>query len=628
MSTQAFESPLVALAGSPNCGKTALFNALTGGRQKVGNYSGVTVERKQGSVKMQDGREIQILDLPGTYSLDARTLDEAVTRDVLLGQARDERAPELLVAVADATNLERNLSLVLELKELNRPVVLALNMMDLAGSRGLELDLPTLSRELGIPVVPTIAVRKQGIQELLQQVEQLGRRGQLGDGSLVDTRLPWRKPTSQEVQERFREIDRILKAAVRRPIQPTLWTDRIDRVVLHPVWGSLFLLTVLTVMFQAIFSWAEIPKAWIEAAIGWLGSSVSGALADGPLKSLLVDGIVAGVGGVLVFLPQILLLFAFILVLEDSGYMARAAFLMDRLMGKVGLNGRSFIPMLSSYACAIPGIMATRTIESRRDRLVTILVAPLTTCSARLPVYTLLIAAFVPLKFQALVMMGLYLGGILAALGVAVLLRRTLLRGPKPALLMELPTYKWPSPGNVFFGLWERARIFVRRAGTVILALSVVVWFLSSYPKPPQGATGPAIDYSYAGRIGHAIEPVIRPIGFDWRVGVALIPGFAAREVMVSALATVYSVEAKDGADPDALTGALGETLRKNWSVATAASLLVWYVLALQCLSTFAVARRETNSWRWPLFMLGYMTLLAYLGSFVTFQVFRALGWG
>ncbi len=633
MSTLAQESPLIALAGSPNCGKTALFNALTGGRQKVGNYAGVTVERKQGSTRTASGRELQILDLPGTYSLDARTPDEEVTRDVLLGHAAEERVPGLLVAVADATNLERNLSLVLELRDLGRPVVLALNMMDLARSRGLELDLDALARELGVPVVPTVAVKRRGIPELLEAIES--RLGALPDAGAPRPAADWKKPKAEDVRLRFLEVDRVLRAAVRRPLAPTLWTDRIDRIVLHPMWGSLLLLVVLALMFQAIFSWAELPKTLIQGGVGWLGQTVSTILPEGPLQSLLVDGVIAGVGGVLVFLPQILLLFAFILVLEDSGYMARAAFLMDNLMGRVGLNGRSFIPLLSSYACAIPGIMATRTIADRRDRLITILVAPLTTCSARLPVYTLLIAAFVPdrpllgpIGMQAGVMMALYLGGIVAALGMAVIFRRTLFRGPTPELLMELPTYKMPAWGNVTYGLWERARLFVRRAGTVILALSVVVWFLSTYPKAPAGAAGPAIDSSYAGRIGHAIEPLIRPLGFDWRIGVALIPGFAAREVMVSALATVYSIEAKGEADPGNMTQALGQALHQSWSTATAASLLVWYILALQCLSTVAVTRRETNSWRWPLFMLGYLTVLAYLGSFLTYQGFRLLGWG
>ncbi|MGK5085814.1 ferrous iron transport protein B [Bdellovibrionota bacterium FG-1] len=622
--------PLIALAGNPNCGKTALFNAITGSRQKVGNYPGVTVERKEGSVVTASGQTLNLLDLPGTYSLDARTPDEAITRDVILGLQEHEKVPHVLVAVADANNLERNLGLVLELRALNRPVVLALNMMDLAHERGLELDLEVLAREIGAPVVPTVAVKRQGIDELMKQVE---RQIQASDPLPVssDTRGGWSRPTADQIRARFADVDRIIRAATRKVSRPALWTDRIDRVVLHPLWGTLLLLTVLAILFQAIFTWAAAPMDWIKAGVQYFGTLVASWMPAGPLQSLLVDGVIAGVGAVLVFLPQILLLFLFILVLEDSGYMARAAFLMDRLMGRVGLHGRAFIPLLSSFACAIPGIMATRTIENRRDRLTTILVAPLMTCSARLPIYSLLVAAFIPnvailgpIKLQGLVMLGLYLAGIFAALVMAVIFRRTLLKGPRPPLLMELPTYKWPSPRSVVYGLFERARLFLRRAGTVILSLSVLLWFLASYPKPslqvPQGVIEPAISYSYAGRIGHAIEPLVRPIGFNWRIAVAMIPGFAAREVMISALGTVYAVENHEQK--------LGDRLAKDWSVATALSLLVWYVLACQCLSTLAVTRRETNSWRWPAVMLGYMTVLAYLGSFATFHLARLAGLG
>ncbi len=625
----------VALAGNPNCGKTALFNAMTGGRQKVGNYPGVTVERKEGSLTTPSGLRVSLLDLPGAYSLDARTPDEQITRDVLLGQVRDEAMPAVLVAVADATNLERNLGLALELRSLGRPVVLALNMMDLAKRRGLELDLEILSRELGVKVVPTVAVRREGVRELLGEIERT-----LG-ADAMEVRTPanrpvWTRATADEVRERFQEVDRVVAAATRRHVRPALWTDRIDRVVVHPLYGSLILLALLTVLFQAVFSWSAVPSDALEAGIGWLGQSLGALLPEGALRSLLVDGLIAGVGSVLVFLPQILILFLFILMLEDSGYMARAAFLMDRVMGRVGLHGRAFIPLLSSYACAIPGVMATRTIENPRDRLTTILVAPLTTCSARLPVYALLVAAFIPnvaivgpLRLPGLVMLGLYGLGIASTLVMAVVFRRTILRGPKPPLLLELPTYKWPSLKNVWLGLWDRARLFVRRAGTVILSLSVIVWFLASYPKAPEGSTEPAIHYSFAGRIGHAIEPVLQPLGFDWRVGVALVPGFAAREVMVSALATVYAVEAKgDASSEDAEAEALGGILAKEWSIATALSLLVWYVFAMQCLSTLAVVKRETNSWRWPAFMLTYLTALAYGGSWVTYRLALWAGLG
>ena len=626
------EAPLMALVGSPNCGKTAIFNALTGSRQKVGNYSGVTVERKEGLVRGSRGSDIRVLDLPGTYSLDARTLDEEVARDVVLGRVARELQPHLLVAVADATNLERGLALVLELKNLGIPMVLALNMMDLARARGQELDLSVLSQELGVPVVATVATARQGTRDLLAQLESALE----GVDRAPPSRTPqsWEKSSAEQVRARFGEVDRILSKCVKRAIAPTPWTDWLDRLVLHPIWGSLIFLAVVSLMFQALFTWASVPADWIEARVGDVSAFVGSLMAEGPLKSLLIDGILAGVGGVLVFLPQILLLFAFILALEDSGYMARAAFLMDRLMGKVGLNGRSFIPLLSSYACAIPGIMATRTIENRRDRLVTILVAPLTTCSARLPVYTLLIAAFIPadrsvgpLSLQAAVMLGLYASGLVLALVLAAVFRRTVLQGPRPSLILELPTYKWPSLMNLGFGLLERAKVFIRRAGTVILALTVLVWFLSSYPRAPEGSVGAPIDHSYAGKIGHAIEPLIRPIGFDWRVGVALIPGFAAREVMVSALATVYSVEAREGADEDAVQAELGPVLRGQWSLATAASLLAWYVVALQCLSTLAVAKRETNSWRWPAFMLLYLTALAYAFAFLVYRGVLALGW-
>jgi ferrous iron transport protein B len=606
----------VALAGNPNCGKTSLFNALTGSRQKVGNYPGVTVEKKEGTLVTAQGHRIHLLDLPGTYSLDARTPDEAITRDVLLGKLAEEDRPDVLLAVADATNLEKSLAFVLELKELGYPVVLALNMIDLARRLGLELDLKRLSGELGLPVIPTSAVKKEGIQETVAQLLQMKGRGSTAA-------IAWQAPEASQIKSRFQQVDRILREATLKPKALEEWTNRIDKVVLHPVWGTLVLLAILTLVFQAVFNWASLPQDAIEAGITWIGNQIGTWLGEGALRSLLVDGIIAGVGSVVVFLPQILILFAFILALEDSGYMARAAFLMDRLMGRVGLHGRSFIPLLSSFACAIPGIMATRTIETRRDRLTTILVSPLMTCSARLPVYSLLIGAFIPntpifgpLRLQGLVMLGLYVTGTLAALLVAWALKKSVLKGPKPALLMELPSYKWPHLPSVVLGLGERAQLFLRRAGTVILTLSVAVWFLSSYPKAPEGTTDPAIFHSFAGTIGRTFEPLFRPIGFDWRIVVALIPGFAAREVMVSALGTVYAVE---GADEN--VEGLAAVLAQDWSLATALSLLVWYIFASQCLSTLAVTRRETNSWKWPAFMLAYMTVLAYLGSFLTYQI-------
>jgi ferrous iron transport protein B len=619
--------PRLALAGNPNCGKTALFNAITGGRQKVGNYPGVTVEKKEGSFTRPNGDTVRILDLPGTYSLDAKTPDEKITRDVLLGHLGGEDAPAAILAVADATSLARNLGLVLEIRDLGLPMVLALNMMDLAKARGAEIDLAALSAELGIPVVPTVAVKGEGIDTLLETAVSM-----MKSRPATTPKASWSEPSADEVRNRFRRVDSILAKAVRRSASPLIWSEKLDRVVVHPVWGSAILLAIVALVFQAVFTWASVPADWIEALVGALGEKTGSVLAEGPLRSLLVEGIIAGVGSVLVFLPQILLLFFFVLLLEDSGYMARAAFLMDRTMGFVGLHGRAFIPLLSSYACAIPGIMATRTIENPRDRLTTILVAPLTTCSARLPVYTLLIAAFIPnqqiwgpFRLQGLVMLGLYLGGITAALVMAWIFKRTLLRGAKPPLLLELPTYKIPSWRGILIGLRERAWVFLRRAGTVILTITILLWFVASYPKTPEGATEPAIHYSYAGRLGHAIEPLIRPLGFDWRIGVAFVPGFAAREVMVSALATVYAIEAKD---EEASTAALSDVLKSQWSVATALSLMVWYILACQCLSTLAVTRRETNSWRWPMFMLGYMTALAYLGSLATYHVARWAGLG
>jgi ferrous iron transport protein B len=604
---------------------------LTGGKQKVANYPGVTVERKEGRAFLPNGSPILILDLPGAYSLEPHTPDEAVARDALLGKLPGEPAPDLVIAVVDTTHLERNLGLVLEIRSLGIPTVLALNMADLARYRGMELDLEQLSRELGMPVVPTVAPRREGLRELLAQVEAVASMPRSfpepsRDGAEVGSSFS--AGGVDAVRARFVEVDRIIKSALKKSARPELWTDRIDRVLLHPIAGFVVLIAVLALVFQAIFNWSQLPAELIERGLGALAEAVTGALPAGPLRSLLVDGVLAGVGSVLVFLPQILLLFLFILVLEDSGYMARAAFLMDRLMRRVGLHGRAFIPLLSSFACAIPGIMATRTIENPRDRLTTILVAPLMTCSARLPVYSLLIGAFVPdrpvmgpLRLQGLVMLALYLLGVFTALLVAWALKRLLFRGTQPPLLMELPSYKLPSFTGIALGLAERARVFVRRAGTVILTLMVVLWFLSSHPGPPGGATEPAIFYSFAGKIGRFLEPVFAPIGFDWRISVALIPGFAAREVMVGALATVYAVEAGEGG---------GEMLERllpgQWSVATALSLLVWYVLAMQCISTLAVARRETNSWRWPLFLLGYMTVLAYSGSFFVYNTARFLG--
>jgi ferrous iron transport protein B len=612
----------VALVGNPNSGKTALFNALTGSRQKVANYAGVTVERKEGHVTTPEGRTLSVLDLPGTYSLRARSPDEAVTRDAVLGRLAGEQSPDVLVCVADATNLRLVLRLILELKQVGRPMVLALNMYDIAQRQGLRIDLGGLARELGCPIVATVATRKRGIAELVARVDELARAGALRASGA------WAAPDAAQIRHAHREAQRILKAYVRPPERPDTFTGKVDGVLLHPVWGLAILFALLFLMFQGVFTWAGPPADLIEQAMTGLGGLIGQGLPDGLLKSFLVDGVISGVGSVLVFLPQILILFLFIILLEDFGYMARAAFLMDRIMGGAGLHGRAFIPLLSSFACAIPGIMATRVIDNKRDRLTTILVAPLMTCSARIPVYTLIIGGFIPnatvwgfLSLQGLVMFGLYAAGIGGALLVSLVIRKIFWRGAVEPFLMELPAYKTPDPANVARNLYLRAQIFVSRAGRIIFPLTVAVWVLSTFPYPPPGATGPAIDYSFAGMLGHAVQPLLAPIGFNWQMTVALIPGFAAREVAVAALGAVYAV-----ADAGANGATLASTLAHHWSLATGLSFLAWYVFAPQCASTIGVVRRETNSWRWPAVMLVYMTTLAYLAAFVTYQVARALG--
>lgn len=606
----------VALVGCPNCGKTALFNALTGSRQKVANYAGVTVERKEGHLITPAGRQVRVLDLPGTYSLRGRSPDEAVARDVMLGRRRGEAPPDALICVADATNLRSFLRLFLELKRLNYPMILALNMADIAKRQGCEIDLGRLSHELGVPVVPTIAVRKGGIDALLRSI----------DGELPQMRrsaADWSPPSTQELRASHREANRILRLCAFRPADQRL-TARIDQVLLHPILGIVILLALLFLVFQAVFAWAAPAMEGIGLLCDLLAAAIRQLLPAGMLRSFITDGIIAGVGSVLVFLPQILVLFLFIILLEDFGYMARAAFLMDRLMGGAGLHGRAFLPLLSSFACAIPGIMAARVIESRRDRLATILVAPLMTCSARIPVYTLLVSAFIPdltlwggIGLQGLVMFGLYAAGIVSALLVAAIMKRVVWRQAVEPFLMELPSYKRPRLRNLFLGLWQRTSAFLRRAGTIILSLSMVVWFACTFPQPPLGASDAAINYSLAGLVGHAFAGFFEPIGFNWQIVVALIHGLAAREVAVGALATVYAVSSSDGAADVALQ----PILAAQWSLPTALSLLAWYVFAPQCLSTLAVVKRETNSWQWPLIMLVYMTALAYVAAFATFNL-------
>ncbi|MEJ2123634.1 MAG: ferrous iron transport protein B [Alphaproteobacteria bacterium] len=615
----------IALVGAPNCGKTALFNAMTGSRQKTANYAGVTVERKEGLFVSPAGTHVKVIDLPGTYSLRARSPDEEVTRDVVLGRRDGEAVPDAVVFVADATNLRQNLRLVLELKKVNRPIILALNMMDAAEAQGLTVDAAELSAELGIPVVPTVAIKKDGISGLLNQIDRDIQIAETEGMAPSRCECVWSEPSSHELRDYHREVERILARAIRSSAQTHTGTRSIDKVMLHPAGGLAILFTILFIMFQAVFAWAETPMDAIDAGLGMLSTWVSSSMAEGPLRSLITDGIIAGVGSVVIFLPQIIVLFFFIQILEDSGYMARAAFLLDKLMGGVGLHGRAFIPLLSSFACAVPGIMAARVIASRRDRILTIMVAPLMTCSARLPVYTLIIAAFVPSRnvlggwigLPGLVMFGLYASGILSALALAFVMKYTVLRGVREPLLMELPAYRLPRVRNVALGLYDRGKAFLLRAGTTIFALMVLVWFLSSYPIPPVGATDPAIRYTIAGTIGHALEPFLKPIGFNWEIALALVPGMAAREVLVGVLGTVYSL----GDSGDTMHLSLAAKLAHSWSLPTALSLLAWYVFAPQCLPTLGVVRRELNSNFWPVVMFVIYTALAYGAAFITFRL-------
>jgi ferrous iron transport protein B len=619
----------LSLVGVPNCGKSALFNRLTGSRQKVANYPGVTVERKEGRfVGPRSGRTFRVVDLPGAYSLEPTTLDEAIARDVVLGRHAAEPAPDLLVCVVDATNLRLNLRLVLELKRLGRPMIVALNMSDVAEQRGYQLDRAALERALGVPVIPTVAVRAGGERDLVAAIDVYG----FAERALARERTPLAPPSAPsaaEIEATQREVRRVLTDSGYRVPARLKALARLDAIVLHPVAGPVLLATVLFLMFQAVFSWAKAPQNLINTGVQSLSGWLAGVLPAGPLRGLLLDGVVAGTGSVLVFLPQILILFLFIIALEDSGYLPRAAFMLDRLMGRVGLSGRAFIPLLSSFACAIPGIMAARTIPSSRDRLATIMIAPLMTCSARLPVYALLIGAFIPqravgvLNLRGLVLFALYLAGVASALGVAFVLKRTVMRGEYRPLLLELPEYRLPHLSNLVLGLWERARIFLTRVGTIILTLMVVLWFLASFPAPPAGATGPAIQYSIAGMLGHALQLLFAPIGFNWQISIALVPGLAAREVAVSALGTVYAMSGSSD-----VAGALTPIIAQGWSLATGLSLLAWYVFAPQCLSTLAVVKRETNSWRYPLYMAAYLFALAYLGAFATYRVALALGGG
>jgi ferrous iron transport protein B len=701
------ETLRVAIIGNPNTGKTTLFNALTGLRQRVGNFAGVTVERVEGQVRLPDGGQLAVLDLPGSYSLSAGSPDERIALEVLLGQGRDPWRPDVVLVVVDAVHLERNLFLASQVMELGLPMVLALNQVDAAESQGIRIDVPELVHRLGVPVVPTVAKRGEGIDPLIRAVRtaatlpaparrfalpaaaeaalaplvsRLMEAGLPRPGAAMEALRLLAAPADDgglavpavaaardaavaalsaaglpaarlESSARFGWIGEVMAAAITHPARPAApWSDRIDAVVLHRVWGPAVFLLVMGLVFQGVFTWAQPVMDGIEGALGALGGWVAAALPDGTLESLVVDGVIAGVGSVVVFLPQIAILFAFIGVLEHSGYMARAAFLMDRLMRRVGLHGKSFIPMLSGYACAVPGIMATRTIEAPRDRLVTILVVPLMSCSARLPVYALLIGAFIPatpllpgLSLQGATMLGMYLLGTVTALAMAALFKRTLLRGPVRPMILELPPYRWPSVRSLAVSVAQRCQLFLRRAGTVILALSIVLWAMATWPRlPVDAARTPAqqqeaqLAHSALGRAGHAIEPLVRPLGFDWKVGVSIAASFAAREVFVSTMGTIYGVG--DAEHPEA---ALAERLRAERHPVTGApvytpllavALMVFYVYALMCMSTVAVTVREAGGgrlgWTWAGVQFGYMLALAYGASWLVLMVGRALGWG
>lgn len=622
------KEPLIALLGNPNSGKTALFNLLTGGTQKVANYAGVTVERKEGKILLEDKKFLRLLDLPGVYSLYPRSLDEQITCDVLMGRAKGEKRPDLVVCVLNATNLRRNLRLVLAVKRMGLPCIVVLNMMDLAISRGLEIDQEKLSIELQLPVVSTIGIKTKGDDALRRLLSQKD----FSKSALNNLSIDLEQASSERIEADNRVVQGILQRLGLDKMIPDPLSDRLDQVLLHPVLGPCILLIILFLVFQAVFSWANLPMEWLKIATEWTGQTVGAQLPDNWLRSLIMHGVIAGAGAVLIFLPQILILFLFIIVLEESGYLPRAAYLLDRLMGGVGLSGRSFIPLLSSFACAIPGIMATRTITNARDRLVTILIAPLMTCSARLPVYSLIIAAFIPAKelwlginLQGFVLFILYLSGILGALLIAWLLKIwTSQQNDFHPLMMELPEYHLPRIKNVLIGLWQRAMIFIHRVGSILMLLTIGLWFLASYPTAPLGASQPDIEYSFAGMLGKQLAHVFAPLGFNWEICIALIPGLAAREVVVSALGTVYAIST----NLEDTSEALLPIISGQWSLATALSLLAWFVFAPQCLSTIAAVKRETGNYRVPLMMLIYLFTLAYLAAYLTYQTALFFGLG
>jgi ferrous iron transport protein B len=647
---------IIALAGNPNAGKTTLFNALTGLRQKVANYPGVTVERKEGFWKIGE-ENARLIDLPGLYSLDATSLDEQIARDVLTGKVRDLPQPSAIVAVVDATNLERNLYLVTQLLEYKIPLVVALTMIDLAEKQKHEIDAKKLSNLLGVPVVAVTAAQHLGVEELSAKVlETIDTKPQ------IPFELSFDEETSDngKIFARYNFISDIVQESVKHnDLDEHNFSEKIDRVLTHKFFGLVILVAILLLVFQAIFSWATLPMDLLDKGFGALGDFARAQMPAGLLTDLVVDGIIAGVGGVLVFLPQILLLFLFISILEDTGYMARAAFLLDKLMSRVGLHGKAFLPLMSSFACAIPGIMAARTIENPRDRLATILIAPFMSCSARLPVYALMIATFFAgqtvfgfISLGAVLMLAMYSLGIIVAIVVAFVLKKTLLKSPPPPFVMELPPYRVPNLRNVLQNMLTRAGLFLKRAGTVILAISIILWALTAFPRSSQpSAVGnqpeiavtnddeqktkdesEQLQNSYAGRLGHLIEPVIQPLGFDWKIGVALIASFAAREVLVSTLSIIYNGDKEANEESETLMQSIRDAKKADgspvWSPLTALTLMVFFVLAMQCMSTVAVVRRETNSWKWTLFMVGYMTALAYAAAFITYQGGRFLGFG
>ncbi|WP_293730150.1 ferrous iron transporter B [uncultured Actinobacillus sp.] len=607
------------LLGAPNCGKTALFNRLTGSNAKVANYVGVTVDKLEGT--FIDDANIRIVDLPGTYSLRTTTLDEAVARDVVLGKMGQR--PDGIIAVADATNLRMTLRMVLEIKRLGLPIVVALNLSDVARSRGLLIDTQKLSELLDVPVFETVAIKKDGAKALCEAIKTLS----LQASSPLDSEAAEKMLEQIDSQQLYQEVEHILSQAVTRELELPSWHQRLDNVVMHPVFGVSLLLVILLLVFQAVYSWAEPVMSLIEDSFTWLGEWVTTQLPEGLLADLLVNGVIAGVGGVLVFLPQITILFAFILLLEDSGYLPRAAFLLDNLLAKSGLSGRAFIPLLSSFACAVPAVMSARTIQDPRERLVTIAIAPMLTCSARLPVYALIIGAIIPdqtvwgiFNLQGLVLFALYFIGILSAGLVAYVTKRFALRKGKIQqfpLLMELPTYRMPNFRHICLTLWERVSTFLKRAGTVIFALSVILWFLVSFPSAPESATAPAIDYTFAGMLGHIIEPIFAPLGFTWQMCIAMIPGIAAREVVVAALGTVYAMSGSE----DQIMESLTPVVTNDWGLPTALAFITWYIYAPMCMATLAVIKRETKSTKQTFLITAYLFALAYFFALVVYHI-------